>query len=221
MSRGVNILFGRKAGKIGELQLDAVLSEQHEYENEVSQFPLEEGADITDHVKLYPETIIIDGFITNSPIRVLYEDVSEVIKRKPGEAEVRRETRTNAINNVELAQDILLKISGRQIQGNNTTPEIVDIVTGLRVYTGMVMTSLSIPRNARTGQAIQFTARFTRIVTVQSETIAIPDPQPEFKNKTQSKVDVGNQTTTKSNTKTTTAVSFAKKQYYKAQRLGG
>lgn len=221
MSKGVNILFGRKAGKIGELQLDATVSEQHEYENEVSQFPIEDGGDIADHIKQQPEAITIDGFVTNSPINVLFEDVSEVIERKPGESEVKTSSRTGTVNRVELAQDILLKISGRQIQGTDTVPEIVDVVTGLRVYTGMVMTSLVIPRNARTGQAMNFTARFMKIVTVKSETIAIPDPKPEFKDKTQSKVDKGKQTPTESKEKTKKRVSLAKRGFNKAVRLFG
>jgi hypothetical protein len=195
MSRGVNILFGRKAGKIGELQLDVTVSEQHEYENEVSIFPIEEGADIADHIKLMPESITLDGFVTNSPISVLFED------------------------GVELAQDVLLKISGRQIQGNDTTPQIVDIITGLRVYTGMAMTSLTIPRNARTGQAMNFTARFIKIVTVKSETVAIPDPQPEFKDKTQSKNDKGKTTPAESKEPTKKRTSLAKNGYYTAKRV--
>jgi hypothetical protein len=219
MSRGVNILFGRKAGKIGELQLDVTVSEQHEYENEVSIFPIEEGADIADHIKLMPESITLDGFVTNSPISVLFEDVSEVIERKPGEVEVKNTSREGTVNRVELAQDVLLKISGRQIQGNDTTPQIVDIITGLRVYTGMAMTSLTIPRNARTGQAMNFTARFIKIVTVKSETVAIPDPQPEFKDKTQSKNDKGKTTPAESKEPTKKRTSLAKNGYYTAKRV--
>lgn len=221
MSRGVNVLFGRKAGKIGELQLDVTISEQHEYENEVSQFPIEQGADISDHIKLKPEAIVLDGFVTNSPITVLFEDVSEVVERKPGESEVKSTSREGTVNRVELAQEVLLRISGRQIQGADLVPQVVDIITGLRVYTGMAMMSLTIPRNARTGQALNFTARFMKILTVKSETVVIPDPQPAFKDKTQSKVDKGKQTPTESDEATKKRVSLAKRGFRKAARALG
>lgn len=221
MSRGVNVLFGRKAGIIGELQLDATISESHDYTNEVTQFPIEQGADIADHVKIKPEEITIDGFVTNSPLTILFEDISEIVKVKSGEVEVKSTSREGTVNKVELARDILLKISGRQIQGKDTPPQIVDIITGLRVYTGMMLTSLSIPRNAKTGQAMLFTARFMKVITVQSETVTIPNPQPLFKDKTQSKVDKGRQTPTDSKPKTQAKVSYAKEKWNAVSRAMG
>lgn len=220
MTQGVNVLFGRKAGKISELQLDANLSEQHSYENDVTMFPVEAGSDISDNVKVRPDTITIQGFITNSPLIVLYEDISEVIEKTPGEYDVKATSRANAVNRVELAQDILLRISGRQIQGANLVPEKVDIVTGLRVHTGMMLTSLDMPRDGKTGQAMFFTASFIKMETADSETIVIPNPKPTFKDKTQSKVDEGKQTPTDASTDESVSVSLIKRAYDAAIRAG-
>lgn len=190
----VNLLFGRKAAKVGILQLDATLSESHQYDNEISEFPVESGSNISDHIKQNPERITINGFITNTPVEVITENVSNVIQTSPGEAEVRSSERTGTSNRVELAQDALLRISGRKIQGANQEPEIIDIITGLRVYTGMAMESLEIPRDASTGQTLRFTATFIKILTVESETVLIPNAIPAIVDKAQSKVDKGKQT---------------------------
>ena len=39
-----SVLFGKRGAKIGALQLDATVEETHEYENQVSQWPVEDGS---------------------------------------------------------------------------------------------------------------------------------------------------------------------------------
>lgn len=188
----VNILFGKKAGKIAELQLDASISESHQYENEVTQFTVESGATISDHVYLHPEKVDIDGFVTNTPITVVYEDVNEILEKKSGVIEVKSTSREGVISRVETARDVLLRISGRKVQGENQDPEVIDIITGLRVYTNMILTSLTIPRDAGMGQSLHFSASFTKYKTVTSKTV----PQSMFKDKTQWQIDKSKQTPT-------------------------
>jgi hypothetical protein len=188
----VNILFGKKAGKIAELQLDASISESHQYENEVTQFTVESGATISDHVYLHPEKVDIDGFVTNTPITVVYEDVNEILEKKSGVIEVKSTSREGVISRVETARDVLLRISGRKVQGENQDPEVIDIITSLRVYTNMILTSLTIPRDAGMGQSLHFSASFTKYKTVTSKTV----PQSMFKDKTQWQIDKSKQTPT-------------------------
>jgi len=215
----LNLLFGRKGGMIGSIQLDANLSEEHQYENQVTEFPVEEGADITDHIKLNPERLNIEGFITNSPIEVVYENVNEVIERKPGKVEVKKTESIGNYSRIETAHEALLAISGRKIAGKETTPQIVDLVTGLRVFTDMVITSLTIPRSADIGQALKFNASFVKIRKTNTQTIEIPKPQVAFKDKTSSKVEQGKQTPVSTTEKEKARVSAVKAMFNKAVRM--
>jgi len=197
----ISVLFGsRKAGKIGELQLDAAIREIHSYRNDVSRFPVEEGSDITDNIRIEPDEISIVGFVTNSPIDVLQANNAEVIEKVDGEVEVKNLKRTEVINKVELAQDILLRISGRKIEGENQDPQLVDIVTGLRVYRQMAMQTLRIPRDISVGQAMRFEATFIGVQKVTSESVVIPNPTPLVSDLAQSTNKKGKRTPSTSKT---------------------
>ena len=214
----ISILFNSgKAAKLGELQLDATIQEEQTYNNEVTEFPIEDGSSISDHIRQNPDEFSIVGFVTNTPINTLQKNNSEVVKKVDGEVEIKNLQRSDSVNNVELAFDSLLKISGRKIDGSNTEPEIITIVSGLRVFSNMAMTSLSIPRNAKTGQVIEFTAKFKKITKKNTETIEIPHPATADKDKTQSTVDKGQQNT-KEVSEEKKDISYAKRLVYYVQR---
>lgn len=211
MADSVAVLFGRKAGKIGELQIDAVLSEVHEYVNEVTEFPIETGATITDNIRILPNRIKIEGMVTNSPVQISLTsaDVSELVEKQGNSQVAKKFERDGTPTYVEAAQDILLKIQGRKIGGLETVPELVTVVTGLRVYKNMAMKNLKIDRRASTGQALVFTAEFLEVQTVDAQTIAIQNPAPASKDKATSKVNKGNQTKKDTNEKQSESLLFS------------
>ena len=65
------LLFGRtpKSTKIGEfLVIDATISLATNQSAEVSNLPIEKQEDITDHIRVNPLTLTIEGFISNAPL---------------------------------------------------------------------------------------------------------------------------------------------------------
>lgn len=52
----------------GALEFDASLSEQHAVELDVTDFPVERGANFSDHKRRKPTQIQIEGYITNTPL---------------------------------------------------------------------------------------------------------------------------------------------------------
>ena len=129
------------------LELDASISEGHSFTNSVTRFPVEDGSDITDHIKIEPDQISIEGFVTNSPIKNLIQ-----MRDNPTVS-------SGGLDRVTSAYETLLGISGR----NGYPPAMVDIFTTMRTFTDMVMTSLSIPRDGGTGEALRFSAEFVHI----------------------------------------------------------
>lgn len=179
----LSILFGRKtAGKIGELTLDVSINETHSYVSDVTSFPVEDGATITDHVRKQPVRLSITGFITNAPVKLAGTPPSPVLRT------------SGTSNRVELARDYLIDLY------NKST--LIDIIqTGLLVYVNMIMSSLSIPRGAQTGDAINFSAEFVQITKVQSEIVIIQNVSeldgraPNINDQGQNTADTGRQTT--------------------------
>lgn len=153
----LDLIFSEKEpGKIGAVTLDATINEQHEYANKVTKFPVEDGSDISDHAKREPERITIEGIITNSPVQFLGGIFSG--------------------DRVKEGLEELLKIAGYDYPAQANSPTaapnsltLVDVVTGLRIYSDMALTRLSIPRGPRTGNALRFSAEFVKIRFVQSQ----------------------------------------------------
>jgi len=166
---GISILVNRrKPQKIGNIELDATIRENHDFRNVVTSYPIEEGFDIGDHVRPQPENITIDGFITNTPPELLGGRSGEFLFREDNS------------NRVQLAFNELLNISGRRVADvkEGTTvqfkkAEIIDLVTILQVYNNMVIVNLRFPVDRAGGQAQRFTATFKRLDKVQSDITVI------------------------------------------------
>jgi len=183
---------------VGILNLDASISEDHSYTNDVSMFPIEDGSEITDHVRISPDRITLNGFITNHPVNSLAQNATQIFKAVKNVVTFKSFSRDDKQSNVEVARDFLLLVSGRKINGEKVQPQIVDVTTGLRVYTSMMMTSLSFPRDVSTGDSLRFTAEFVKIQIVDTETIELPARSESVK-------DIAGSTTDKSNQSTQTA----------------
>lgn len=56
--------------QIASIWIDVSVREQHNSSAEVTKFPVEEGADITDHVRLSPNQVVIEGVVTNQPLEL-------------------------------------------------------------------------------------------------------------------------------------------------------
>jgi len=213
-----SVLFGKKGAKIGLLQLDATVSENHSYRNEVSEWPVEDGSTIIDNIRLVPERLSISGLISNFPIDVRFQDVTNIVEGNSNTSENRIVSREDTATRVETAQNILLRIAGRVIQGKTVRPEIITIVTGLRVYTNMAITDLKINRDRRTGQALPFTADFIEVKTSEILVIA-PKPQEAFTDKASTKKGKGKQKSLTASETTENKTSVAKSAFNAAGRF--
>lgn len=55
---------------IGDVWIDVTLREAPDLSAEVTEHPVEQGADVTDHVRLKPLVLVIEGYVTNQPIEL-------------------------------------------------------------------------------------------------------------------------------------------------------
>lgn len=208
MAETTTLLFGRKGPQItgqtlGQVQFDAGLVEVPDYKNEVSRFPVENGTDKSDHIRLLPDELTLEGIITNTPIKVTFQDVTEQIEDNSNTRESTVNQRSGNPTFIEVAQNTLLSFVGRQIRGTRVIdPQVVDIITGLRVYPNMVVESLSFPRRAGDGQQLRVRMRLVQFETVNSEFVELPNPTTSVKDVAQSKIDKGKQTPTEPNENT-------------------
>jgi hypothetical protein len=137
----------------GNIELDAVLSEDHQWASDVTTNPVEEGAPVADHIIDVADKLRLKCFVTDAPL-VASQSVSGSFNA--GTAG----TRTQPVF------DLLYRLK----QARAT----VMVYTRHASYENMAITDISITRTAETGEALEFDVSFVNIRQVATQTVDLP-----------------------------------------------
>lgn len=161
--------------KIGTLEVDAAITETAQFDTEVSEHPVENGASIVDHVRPKPVVVRIDGIVSDTP------STPAQVARAGGVLGVSLDGPQNAAGYADAALAFLLDL--------RENPRLVTIDTKRRTYDDMALTSLTVPEDVKTGDALHFTATFRQVrqVTVRRVALVTATPQTKPKVKTGTK----------------------------------
>lgn len=147
----------------GEIELDCSVSERHSARVEVTRHPIEDGAQPSDHARELPDVLTIDGILSNAPL---------------GPRRISRGVRgAGAPGYAQEAFGRLMKLKRDR--------RLVVVVTAHRAYERMMLTALDVPRDARVGDAIRFSATFeeVRVVTLGRQALERPSTVPTLPRK--------------------------------------
>lgn len=98
--------------QIASIWIDVSIREQHNKSAEVTRHPVEEGADITDHVRLQPDQIQIEGIVTNQPIELPGSHVDGVTVDESGHTFQGTSVRATATTSVTIEGEPTLGFLG-------------------------------------------------------------------------------------------------------------
>lgn len=145
MAAAEPILITVRLGKpvLGPIELDAVMSEEHELSNEVTKFPVEKGSPITDHSMPNQDGISLDCGVTNSPL---------------GDVD-------NSVDRAVAAYEQLWEMHDK--------PVIIDIETSLRTFESMTFVRMTAPRDVKTANGLRFKVTFVQIKVVTNRSVKI------------------------------------------------
>lgn len=129
--------------RIAGYLIDAAEVEEHNFTAEVTDRPVENGSPITDHVRLKPIEITIEGVVSNAPLdRVAVE-------------------RDGAGSYTEEFSARLRELWAAR--------EPFAVETSFGIWDNMVITSLSMPQDADTGDALEFRLGLRQVTIVELE----------------------------------------------------
>lgn len=161
------------------LKIDATRAEEHSFKAKATQHEVEDGGNISDHVIKGGKTVIIQGTISDDPISITAAAVGNLAgitgSLVPGlggavatgvVAKLGSELISNGSKPSKDALDIFEIIYEGDIP--------VMITTSIKTYTNMIMESLSVPRNSRNANSLEFSASFREIRIIESEVVEIP-----------------------------------------------
>ena len=130
---------------IDDFLIDCSISENHTFDSDVTDYPVESGSNISDNIRPLPLVVEIEGVVSNTPIGLIADN---------------RRGRTNPDQSpADDAYDLFQRIRDRR--------KPVTIMTSLRTYNDMALKGLSIPRGENM-DAMRFRATFQQIQTVEN-----------------------------------------------------
>ena len=140
--------------KIDTIVLDASITENHVYTSKVTQFPVETGVTISDHIYNEPDRLTLEGLVTNFPLPLAKPEIYT------------RAFTSSTQGQLRYSDDAYIKLMA--IRNNKA---LITIVTRLKHYTNMAILSINIPRDHTTQEALKFTIEFQKVFVVSTSTV--------------------------------------------------
>lgn len=144
--------------RIGDYIIDATVTEAHAFNSDVTEYPVEQGGDITDNIRPKPITVMVEGLVSDTPIGRI--------------ADLRNFEGSNSEDFYPSRDALASLLAIRDAR------EPVTIVTSLQSFDNMVMTQLSVPRDAATGDALRFSATFQQVIFVTNNRTTVRTATP-------------------------------------------
>jgi len=149
-----------------ELTFDVVESEEVTLDNEVTDNPVEEGADVSDHVRQKPDVVRITATVSNTSTTGAQATYHPEMRPPKFVLKSKADNKRPGDDALELLKQ--LREAGDPVELYLGTKEHG------RSYESMEITSLSFPRDAKTGDVLRFSASFKKVRIAESETVAAP-----------------------------------------------
>ncbi len=211
------VVFGRsQKAQIDVLQLDASVSETHSRKSKISTNEIEDGSQINDHITLDPETLTIEGVISEAPLS-LAQALANVATTAAGGALGGKAGALATAGIASLSSNLLKTSQNPSVDAlfkleelwNERIPFVV--VTGLKTYKNMVIESISIPRSKDIGKSLRFTVSLMQLKIVRSKTVIVPEANLDEKagHSAASKANIGKQKAAAASAATTRGSSVA------------
>lgn len=151
-------LFYPKDGyKVGSVELDLILDEEHSKSAQVTENPLQDGRAISDGIFLELQEGSLTGLVTNHSVKIAEERAKQLDLQDS-------ETLMEKAKNYQLENRA--KQAWIDLKAVMDAKQPVTIVTSLEVYDNVAITNISTERNGGSGDALEIKVSFRQILTV-------------------------------------------------------
>jgi len=139
------------------LIFDATISEMHDSTADLSDHPVEGGADFTDHIRRTPDSIELEGIVTDDPL-VIDRSTNAEEASTGGDPDQRA---VSAYSWLMQAKD---------------DAKLLRVYTRLRRYRNMAITGISVKRDAGESRIIRVRLSLREIMIAVTEQVEAPTP---------------------------------------------
>lgn len=189
-----------KSGAVASIAFDIDMQETHELQTQITEHPVEEGADVADHVRDDLETFRVEGYVSDSPIlenpgavdKMSLKSIELQLPEMPSQLSLSAAVNAG-INAVGTAlfggagapKAVLVTLDDlksrkrefyRLINKWRTEHRLIRVITAVREYENMLITQISMTRDPGSGDGASFVVALRQVQFVSSETVDAPQP---------------------------------------------
>ena len=153
----VCLFYPKEGYKVGSVELDLILDENHSKSAQVTENPLQDGRAISDGIFLELQDGSLTGLVTNHSVKRAEERAKQLELQDS-------ETLMAEAKNYQLENRA--KQAWVDLKAVMDAKQPVKIVTSLEVYDDVAITNISTERNGDSGDALEIKVSFRQILTV-------------------------------------------------------
>jgi hypothetical protein len=162
---------------------DAVVSETHTRTNTVTDHPVEEGANISDHSRPEPDRVQVEIYVSDTPLSVEQMQRAQKFMQQAGIGAILDPSGQASVAAVPgYSRAVRDRLEQYQLTG-----QLVTVATAIKLYQSMVIESVTENRSAKDAEAFHATIAFKFIRVVQNKLtrrVVAKDPRAQPKVKT-------------------------------------
>ena len=153
----VCLFYPKEGYKVGSVELDLILDEDHSKSAQITENPLQDGRAISDGIFLELQEGSLTGLVTNHSVKIA-EERAKRLELQDSETLMAEAENYHLENRAKQAWvDLKAVMDAKQP---------VTIVTSLEVYDNVAITNISTERNGDSGDALEIKVSFRQILTV-------------------------------------------------------
>lgn len=153
----VCLFYPKEGYKVGSVELDLILDEDHSKSAQVTENPLQDGRAISDGIFLELQEGSLTGLVTNHSVKIAEKRAKQLELQDS-------ETLMAEAENYQLENRA--KQAWVDLKAVMDAKQPVTIVTSLEVYDNVAITNISTERNGDSGDALEIKVSFRQIITV-------------------------------------------------------
>ena len=157
LPKHVCLFYPKKGYKVGSVELDLILDEDHSKSAQVTENPLQDGRAISDGIFLELQEGSLTGLVTNHSVKIAEERAKQLELQDS-------ETLMAEAENYQLENRA--KQAWVDLKAVMDAKQPVTIVTSLEVYDNVAIKNISTGRNGDSGDALEIKVSFRQILTV-------------------------------------------------------
>lgn len=162
------------AGATGALEIDATKTRGFELAAEVTEFPVETGSAITDHIRPLNGTLAIEGVISNTPIVLPTTQMDGVTRTLESVALVGGDGRQRATLHRWSGAFDRVRVCDGLLAGLVSSGTPVRVTTSLRTLENLAITRYNVPQDATTGESLPIVLEFKALRIATTARAAVP-----------------------------------------------